>query len=104
MKCLNCKKEFEPTRTDARFDSAKCRKSFNRDNKRDIPPSDVTDNVTDNSPEFIPNWKRNGFKSKDEGLAKAMADLASNPTLEEQIFYVKNKSFQIKKRRMVRIA
>jgi len=43
MKCYTCQKEFESKRTDAKFCSASCRVTFNR-NKVSVTDKSVTDN------------------------------------------------------------
>ena len=77
-----CNKPFDSTRKDAKFDSAKCRVQYSRvtDNVTDNIPMPVTDklNVTDKNTTFIPNWKRNGFKSKDHALAHALKTIEKN--------------------------
>lgn len=57
--CVNCNKEFEAKRTDARFCSDKCRKFCKRH---------VRDNsdVGEGQKTWMPNWQRAGYKSKEE--------------------------------------
>ena len=50
MKCLNCNKEFEAKRTDAKFCSSLCRVTHNRVTDKSVTdklPVIVTDNETD---------------------------------------------------------
>jgi CRISPR/Cas system endoribonuclease Cas6 (RAMP superfamily) len=69
MKCLECQKEFNPMRDDAKYCSTNCRKKYSRRKNKvvTLPPiavTDVTDNrtnVTDNSEgdvtdKFVSKW------------------------------------------------
>ena len=52
MKCINCNKEFEPTRADAKYCSDKCRVQFSR-NKSVTNSRNTEPNVTDNSVDSV---------------------------------------------------
>ena len=77
MICVVCRANFEAKRLDAKFCSDACRKKYARgimsDIKADIPSeiikADTVENVRDN----IPNWKRNGFVSKEAAMKYAIA-------------------------------
>ena len=102
MKCIQCHKEFEPKRADAKFDYPNCRKAYNRSHVTDNV--DVTDNVTDNS--FTPNWKAR-FDSKEhaiEGMLKSLelnreailkhgVDQTATFILGDKIFTLGNRGF-----------
>lgn len=64
-KCLNCSKEFEPKRKDAKFDTHKCKLQFNRNQRKgdtDKPRSVSLD--TDNSDPYHDEEGR-GFTKTD---------------------------------------
>lgn len=67
--CKNCKNEFEAKRRDALFCSDKCRKAYKRNSsvKSEKPVIDDTN--------FVPNWKRRGFKNKEEAILFTIGNL-----------------------------
>lgn len=115
--CIVCEKEFEG-RADARYDSEACRKSASRGIVTDKLSVTINrDNVTDNSEnvtdkvadvtvkaDFIPNWKKLGLKSSQEAMTFVLAKLAENSAHEGQVFHLGGMTFEVKNRKMVRIA
>lgn len=86
MKCSVCGKEFEAERSTARFCSGSCKLKSHRGISVTSTPLSVTKDVTvtpvsvteqisvtDIRPSFMPNWKRNGFKTKEEAMKFAIA-------------------------------
>jgi hypothetical protein len=91
-KCINCDKQLEEANTKPKkFCSDRCRKAYGRDNGQttkengqnventDIIKDNGQVSATDNVEEvvmklstqesaFIPNWKRLGLKTKEEGM------------------------------------
>lgn len=126
MQCLNCGKEFTSVRNTAKFDSEKCKKQYQRlaGQSNSLSGTDSlagqvsgTENETlkdksdkglpeeeKGTTDFIPNWKRKGYSSSKEGILAAMALLAANPNLEGEVFHIDHKSFEVKGKKMVRIA
>jgi hypothetical protein len=79
MKCLNCNKEFDSLRKSAKFCSDKCRVTYSR--KVSVTPS-VTNVVTTSgtktllpNQDWLPNWKRNGYRNAKDALLKAVGDV-----------------------------
>ena len=72
-KCLNCNKEFEAKRASAKYCSAKCRKLAFHKNALSVPELEKRG-------EWVPNWKRNGCKSRKEVDSALMAIIEQFPT------------------------
>jgi hypothetical protein len=72
MKCLQCDKEFESKRIDARFCSGKCRIAYHRNElsvtKDTVTDKSVTDNVTDKEVKTVKDF---GIELKDLGVLTA---------------------------------
>lgn len=92
MICLQCNKEFDAKRADARYCSDACSAAFRRNvgdnlspsNVGDNPPN-VGDNVGDNPvSQFVPNWKRlaaqypDKIKTKQDALRFILFSLKLN--------------------------
>lgn len=97
MNCLNCQKEL--TNPKAKYCSDKCRKVYSRsqnnpDKNPDtdtLKPGQTPPGQEPGQPEqevsipgqnFVPNWKRNGFGSKEEGMLHAIAQAVKNQSGE----------------------
>ena len=76
MKCIQCNKEFEAKRSTAKFDTAACKKAYQRGISGTKPLAGQVNSVPlTKEPEWIPAWKRNGFKSKEEALNFVIATI-----------------------------
>ena len=86
--CKNCNKEFKSSRPQSKFCSANCRVTFGRSKiqKKEDKVIELTDRgdrpiietpATSNpdKKKFIPNWKRSGFKSKEDAVLHAIGML-----------------------------
>ncbi len=100
--CIQCNANFEAKRSTAKFCKPAHRVAFKRakDQKKEGQIKKLAKKVTEGVPKveikdevviplfkekeekferdrgFVPNWKRAGFKSKDEAMVKAISDIA----------------------------
>lgn len=109
MKCLECGKDFIPKRSTAKFDTPACKLKYNRKklsqkiDKKEIPSKNISEPKKPPKDDFVPNWKRQGFKTKEEGIANIFKHLEANKQKilnaglgEEVIFTLGDRQFVLK--------
>ena len=78
MKCINCKKEFIPQRSTAKYCSDKCRISYSRKvsvtEQKEVSVTKETQNAHTRRT-FTPNLERNGYKNHRDALYAAIGDV-----------------------------
>jgi hypothetical protein len=99
--CLFCNGSFDSERPQSKFCSGKCRVNYSRQSQgkkaevlKKITKEEVKKveeikveiqaevsceaNLQSSDSSFIPNWKRNGFNSKEEAMIKAINDVIAS--------------------------